>query len=1334
MSRSNIKAFGLRCLIFLLVGSLSLNPLTVHSASAANISAPFEIPAALGTIETLVHKNSSKTLLYIEDAHDSLEAQQNIAAIINHLVHQHDFKLVYEEGYEGPVPTDAFFSNFPDKQTRKKAALDYLDRLRIGGAEFAHALRSKDFKLIGIDSEEFYQKTLTHYKNAYRSHQNTVKQFQELKTKLNTLSHNLFSAELREWLKMKQWHRQGQMSTVDFVKKLYAMAEKDIEHSLLQAIAPMISSLLKVNPENPPNLSELSLDFFIQEMENLENGFLTAHTKTPGLLDIVHLHRKLDKLENLLEMKITFDELAELQPTLDQLRSQPLADFLADHTEDTVTLLKTWEKTIESALAFYETAQKRDDFVAKAIEQFKNNETYEKAILIYGGFHSSNIQTILKKSGVNYLVIRPHISEMSLRHQNYYRSLMSGNASPHRHPSPWLNRGARAPTIIFEWNRANTASNVGPFTLVNRSELREGQSPIWIRERPPSRDTIHRESIPLAPGIQVPFDVHFEPAVIRSILKLKWRSRAGARHQLWTYQSSLKPSNLGIAATNEVIAREFSRELIMSAFAWQTLIHHDVLFVISDDQSRVDIYTGDRVTHNPELSKKAQRLLDKTHKRVQEIENRMQASQQTAAQLARIPFFEPLTVSMQASGGTLRSSTVSDTDKHIAVHGAVKWSEAKALIEELQQYQLDNLKVLGHIDIELHRHSILIKTEHENPQASREVLEFIRGFRTIVVLSDTHISAKTKDDKFGAEKEQKLIRILKWAIEHRSLVVLNGDFLELWREKYGNIKRRYGTLFETLRRIRRIIYIAGNHDEDALKDVVNDIREEAIQAAQSNPVEHPIFEASLAKLMPKLDLPQDARLHLTNGIPEESIAFSGNDFYLDISTLDRLFKKKGNGIARTLNRMIRDVQQRLNEQIQKDFGNVKIRRYYLNYHRGLYFEHGHAGDPLNYESRIGKRLAIIAGLFQRWSPFQYLLIRLVALFVVTWARLFPRRLLRRTQGHIQRILTAGDALKRYVGDRGLDTQDLVVFFGHTHYAYLPGEGPFDGYSWQFNQVHYANTGTWIRDEEHYERNGGPLEQWLLMGWDGNIHSLNGSEAIEGNHFLAAEEEHIPGQSPLEGSWTRNNPASPGSSASSPKRSELRREQALSPVFVSYLMPNSKPLSPTVTVFVHSEDLASNFSFSQREEIYAITERSGKIKLIIYGNNLKIQALKPFSKLAQRSRRVHEVQGSFQDAYRLFGKPNSKRSEMHFSKGALSRSSHFNERHRRLLWFRYAQDEERRGLLTLAINYFETAKENGGPLALLGLRKTDEGYLTGLDSFLKFLESSYAAHLVVAWAA
>ncbi|MCK9434953.1 MAG: hypothetical protein M0R32_09075 [Candidatus Cloacimonetes bacterium] len=85
-----------------------------------------------------------------------------------------------------------------------------------------------------------------------------------------------------------------------------------------------------------------------------------------------------------------------------------------------------------------------------------------------------------------------------------------------------------------------------------------------------------------------------------------------------------------------------------------------------------------------------------------------------------------------------------------------------------------------------------------------------------IMFSDLHLADKTRIDNFGEIKERRLIEMInRFALD--TTVIIPGDFLDLWQTTYKNIEMAYsgkGSLFEAISRIKRLILICGNHDED----------------------------------------------------------------------------------------------------------------------------------------------------------------------------------------------------------------------------------------------------------------------------------------------------------------------------------------------------------------------------------------------------------------------------------------------------------------------------------------------------------------------------------------
>jgi len=78
---------------------------TAPAVTFAEIQEPvnIEIPSELGSIDRAFQGESKFPVIYIQDAHASLEAQENIAQLINTLVEKQGYQTVYVEGYEGEL-------------------------------------------------------------------------------------------------------------------------------------------------------------------------------------------------------------------------------------------------------------------------------------------------------------------------------------------------------------------------------------------------------------------------------------------------------------------------------------------------------------------------------------------------------------------------------------------------------------------------------------------------------------------------------------------------------------------------------------------------------------------------------------------------------------------------------------------------------------------------------------------------------------------------------------------------------------------------------------------------------------------------------------------------------------------------------------------------------------------------------------------------------------------------------------------------------------------------------------------------------------------------------
>ncbi len=414
------KAIALFLSVFLSFGNFTSYADTRESIKSREIS----IPQELGRIEESFIGNTGKTIIYIQDAHDSLEAQENIAKIIRHAVDRYEVKTVFEEGYEGPVPTDDYFGPIKDPAIRQKVSYFMLDRLRIGGAEYAHINRVKDFDLVGADSVKLHFENIRRYREHSRHRAALRQELTVLQLEIDKLANQYFPKELKDWMKLRKRLDTQEINLLDYLRRF------PIEK--LQKY-PSLATLLSAETGKEAQVLEkakaLDAKTLFREMDALESHF--AQTLLGNVRDqrIFYYYQSLALFQRLNDTEVTSDEYEVLRSRLQQTDTQELAEFIARTCKKNVLLSKRWEDSIQDAVKFYELARQRDHALEARLEEFSKKTGEGTAVLVFGGFHKEQIRQYLQQNGFSYRIITPRMTAADPVHKTYYRELMARDYS-----------------------------------------------------------------------------------------------------------------------------------------------------------------------------------------------------------------------------------------------------------------------------------------------------------------------------------------------------------------------------------------------------------------------------------------------------------------------------------------------------------------------------------------------------------------------------------------------------------------------------------------------------------------------------------------------------------------------------------------------------------------------------------------------------------------------------------------------------------------------------------------------------------------------------------------
>jgi len=464
-----LKVSSLLSLFFYLFFDLLFLPSNIY-AQTVNAVSQSSIPAQFGSVDETHTGVSGKTIYYIQDAHDSLEAQENIAQLIDHLISKEGIQTVFEEGYEGRVPTDDYFGFIEDPEIKEKTAYFFMDQLRLGGAEYAHIIRSEEFNLIGADSITLHRQNIHWYRKSFQSQQITQRDLDEIYGEVNRLAQKHLSKEMKHWLKLKVRFEEKQLGLVDYLKRIFGLTQlADAQYTELLSKYPNLQIILKADrfhgEEMYKEIESIEAKSVFYELTALEEDVAALHIEEDRDKQIFHYLKVLHLLKRLNHIQVTPVEFQSAKDILKTLTTEGLADFIARYTNRTFVLSKVWEETLESALNFYETAGKRDESIADYLDSFLEGDE-ESAILVFGGFHKSNIKKILKDRGLSYVILSPKISEISKRHQEYYKKLMAGEKHSYEVPHN-LPQSSRVEPLLLLANAQSLVNRVSTVIAAN---------------------------------------------------------------------------------------------------------------------------------------------------------------------------------------------------------------------------------------------------------------------------------------------------------------------------------------------------------------------------------------------------------------------------------------------------------------------------------------------------------------------------------------------------------------------------------------------------------------------------------------------------------------------------------------------------------------------------------------------------------------------------------------------------------------------------------------------------------------------------------------------------
>ena len=238
--------------------------------------AGMDIAADMGKVTSSDFGSGSakETIINIQDAHSSFEAQKSIVGILDELTRNFDINVIGLEGAEGPVDI-SLLRTFPDAAIKHDTASDLMKKGLMSAGEFFSIVSEKKIKVYGIEDDDLYQENIKAFRNIIGNTKENRKSITEILDVLGKLGDKIFSPELLEFNDFAQRHEKDLISFTRYWEYLSGIISgRGNEYAPAENMAKLIRTI-EIEKSIDFDKANTERDILINELtETLPKGVL----------------------------------------------------------------------------------------------------------------------------------------------------------------------------------------------------------------------------------------------------------------------------------------------------------------------------------------------------------------------------------------------------------------------------------------------------------------------------------------------------------------------------------------------------------------------------------------------------------------------------------------------------------------------------------------------------------------------------------------------------------------------------------------------------------------------------------------------------------------------------------------------------------------------------------------------------------------------------------------------------------------------------------------------------------------------------------------------------
>lgn len=393
-----------------------------------------------------VSQPSPRTVIIIQDAHESYDAQLNIAGILEDLAQEKEELasnsssdnphspevtnfVIGIEGAIGRIDVDHLRS-YPIPEARRKTADELLKKGYITGSEYA--LISSDHELVmwGIENEDIFRKNFRSFLKILSKKDEITRIFESEVSFLGAQKKAHYSNELAEFNRVEEAYLNEEISFETFCEALFQELSKCTIDTTGYLQLELFKEILREKEETPEHTSykDALLDYsaLLEELKRLSLALKRDLAASEIERVLIERDRLLKLSQKVYTLRATRSEVNEWKTLVRDLHTKDETPFLTGATrEENATFLAA---LTDEVLDFYTLAERRDEAMLTTLFSKMDEEEKTIGVVIAGGYHSEGIKARLKERRIPYLVITPTIYD--IHKKIAYMDRMLGHIAP----------------------------------------------------------------------------------------------------------------------------------------------------------------------------------------------------------------------------------------------------------------------------------------------------------------------------------------------------------------------------------------------------------------------------------------------------------------------------------------------------------------------------------------------------------------------------------------------------------------------------------------------------------------------------------------------------------------------------------------------------------------------------------------------------------------------------------------------------------------------------------------------------------------------------------------